>query len=339
LSGGEARAPLFFFDLETTGLSGGAGTCAFLVGCGWFASDRSFVIRQHVLANYNAEPAMLDAVVRDFAGAGALVSFNGKSFDAPVLETRCVLHRLPWIGGQIPHVDMLHQARRFWGGSATRPEAMVPCTDRSCSLTALERHVLGVSRVDDVPGFEIPGRYFQFLRTGNPQPLRAVLDHNRRDLISLAAVTARVVWLIDEGPEAVRTGREALAVGRAYACAGLEAKSRQAFERALLLAGAADVRAHALRSLALAERRARRYHAAAQRWRDLLSLPGCPAHVACEAAEALAVHHEHRVRDLAAARGFVLETLKQRMSPSRSDAARHRLARIERKLGGASLFG
>src|SRR6185503_10999532 len=115
LSGGApARAPFVFIDLETTGLNGGAGTYAFLVGCGWFGDDGAFITRQHLLTTFADERPMLHAVALELRDAGALVSFNGKSFDAPMLETRYLFHRLDWQGGCLPHIDVLHPSRRFW---------------------------------------------------------------------------------------------------------------------------------------------------------------------------------------------------------------------------------
>ena len=140
--GASARAPFVFCDLETTGLSGGAGTYAFLVGCGWFDEAGAFVMRQHVLTEYGVERAMLGRVAEEFLRAGAVVSFNGKSFDAPVLETRYLFHRLEWTGARLPHIDVLHPARRFWGTSGAGPRP-------SCSLIALEEDILGVRRVGD----------------------------------------------------------------------------------------------------------------------------------------------------------------------------------------------
>ena len=104
-----------FFDLETTGLSGGAGTLAFLVGCGWFERRRR--VRDAAVPARRATPTsatLLEAVAAELARAGALVSFNGKSFDAPLLEGRYLFHRLAWRGRELPHVDVLHPARRFW---------------------------------------------------------------------------------------------------------------------------------------------------------------------------------------------------------------------------------
>jgi uncharacterized protein YprB with RNaseH-like and TPR domain len=328
--GAPARPPFVFLDLETTGLSGGAGTYAFLVGCGWCDEDGGFVTRQFVLTRFADERALLAAVAKELARAGTLVSFNGKSFDAPVLETRYLFHRLQWAGSGLPHVDVLHPARRFW-----RDERAVS----SCSLVSLEREILGARRIGDVPGFEVPGRYFAFIRSGDARPLAAVLEHNRLDLLSLAGLTARLLHLVRGGPGTARNARETLALGGVYARAGLDARAREAFERAADRASTSGpIRIDSLRALALAWRRARRYEEAAGCWRALLDAPACPRHVAREATEALAIHHEHRVRDLASAKAFALRNLESGMRPAATAAVQHRLARIERKMGSRLLY-
>jgi uncharacterized protein YprB with RNaseH-like and TPR domain len=321
-SGAPARTPFVFFDLETTGLSGGAGTYAFLVGCGSFSSDGSFAVRQHLMISPGDERAMLRAVAGDLESAGALVSFNGKSFDAPVLETRYLFHRLAWPAGHLTHVDALHPSRCFWGETG------------GCSLAALEAQVLGARRAADVAGIEIPARYFQFLRTGDARPLGAVLEHNRRDLLSLAALTSRLLQLLAAGPSASRSAQEAFALGRVYRTAGLGARADEAFARALDLACAqwSPVRTAALHALALSDRHARRYDEAADRWQALVDAPDCPPLVRRAAVEALAIHHEHRVRNLSAARAFALKGLESPGGPAWRKAVRRRLTRIDRKL-------
>jgi len=329
VSGGTpARAPLLFLDLETTGLSGGAGTYAFLVGCAWFDGGR-FATRQFLLTRFTDERPMLGAVAAELARAGAIVSFNGKSFDAPVLETRYLYHRLRWAGEALPHVDVLHPARRFWR-SAAAPDA-------GCSLAALERAVLGARRSGDVSGFEVPERYFRFVRSGDARPLAAVLEHNRLDLLSLAGLTARLLELVRLGPDRARTAQEALALGHVYARAGDDARARGAYERALAMcrapAAAFDrVKVEALRALALSCRRGRAFAEAAAWWERILDVRGCPPLVVREATEALAIHNEHRVRNLTAARSFALRALEGDVRPGQADAARHRLARIARKM-------
>ncbi len=327
-AGSAARPPLVFFDLETTGLNGGAGTHVFLIGCGWFDEER-FITRQFVMTRFSDERPMLQAVAHAFGRAGALVSFNGKSFDAPVLETRYLFHRLEWFGGETPHIDVLHPARQFWKRD-------------DCSLIALEKQLVGHRRIGDVAGFEVPARYFQFIRTGDARPLAAVLEHNRLDLLSLAALTARLLHLTRCGPYLVRDGREAVALGRVYARAGFDERACEAYLRALSLSRAPvkvfdAVRIEALRSLALTYRRLRRFEDAARRWQELLEIRGCPSSIAAEATEALAIHHEHRVRDFETARWFALrslESVEAENRPAKHLAVRHRLGRLELKLKG-----
>jgi hypothetical protein len=328
--GAPARPPFVFIDLETTGLNGGAGTHAFLVGCAWFDDDR-FVTRQYVMARHADERKMLETVARECAHAGAFVSFNGRSFDAPMLETRYLFHRLEWFGGDKPHVDMLHPARQFWKRD-------------DCSLQALERQLVGYRRRGDVAGVDVPARYFQFVRSGDPEPICQVLEHNRLDLLTLAALTSRLFDLARTGPDAARDSREALALGHVFARAGLEHKARAAFERSLALNrapnGAFDaVKIDALRSLALAWRRAREFNRAAECWRDLLGIRGCPPAVAGEAAEALAIHHEHRLRDFREAHRLAASTLRPGLTERRTDAVKWRLNRLERRLAEQPSFG
>jgi len=329
IAGGRpARPPFLFLDLETTGLSGGAGTHAFLVGCGWFDVNGAFVTRQFLLTRYADERELLAAVTEEIATVGALVSFNGKSFDAPVLETRYSFHRLEWIGASLPHIDVLHPARRFWG------------MRESCSLTVLESEILGARRVDDVPGFEIPGRYFQFVRSGDARPLVDVLEHNRLDLLSLAGLTARLLELVRLGPGSARDAGEALALGAVYARAGLPARAREAYTTAIAASTRLPaVRIEALRALAPLLRRDRRYDQAAACWQLLVSVRGCPAHIVREATEALAIHHEHRVRDFAAAKAFALRSLDAGEHARWTEAVRHRLARIQKKMGKSEVSG
>ena len=142
------------------------------------------------------------------ARAGALVSFNGKSFDAPVLETRYLYHRLDWTGAAAAR-------RRAASGAAVLAHRGRVAGEPACSLGSLERQVLGAERRRR-PGFEVPARYFQFVRSGDPRPLVGVIEHNRLDLLSLAGLTIRLLRLVNDGPAEARDAREALAVGRLY---------------------------------------------------------------------------------------------------------------------------
>ena len=334
IAGAEAAAlhaahsrPCSSWTLETTGLAGGAGSYAFLIGLAWF-DGAVFRTRQFFLSNYTAERALLEGVAADAASAGAVVTYNGKSFDLPLIETRFVLHRMATPFAALPHVDMLHPARRLW---RTGEEDGMP---GGCCLTRLEETLCGHRREGDVPGFEIPSRYFQYVRTGDARPLAGVFEHNRLDLLALALITAHASRLLDEGPAAARTAREALGLGRLYERAGMTAHAGACYARAIELPADVPTRADALRAHAVLSRRVRRYQDAAAAWRSLLELGRCPAPIAREAMEALAVHHEHRARDLREARRFAMESLQFNITVARQRAVQHRLARLDRKLAG-----
>jgi uncharacterized protein YprB with RNaseH-like and TPR domain len=323
-----------FFDIETSGLSGGAGTLAFLVGCGWFDGE-DFLVRQFFVAGPSGERPMLDALARVFDDASLVVTYNGKAFDVPLMETRWAFHRKEAPTERLAHFDMLPPARRLWSRRDHTP------LDEwgSCSLTAIERRVLQFYRLDDVPGIEIPARYFQFLRSGDPSIIEGVLEHNRHDLVSLAAVMSRALWLAREGPEACREATEQVGLGRLYARAGDTSAAERAFALAAE-AGDVDVRPQALGRLAELLRRQKRHAEAAATWSALLDESRwtgdegrSPLHR--RAAEALAIHHEHRTRDLPGARRLA-ETLHGAGSRRQQQEVDRRLDRLRRKMSDTS---
>ena len=314
-------SPLLFIDLETTGIAGGAGTYAFLVGCGWFDGG-VFRTRQFFLSSFTAERALLEDVAELAANTGTVVTYNGKTFDLPLIETRYSLHRLQTPFAGLPHLDMLHPARRMW----REPES-------ACRLITLEQTLCGYVREGDVAGFEIPARYFHYVHAGDARPLAAVFEHNRLDLVSLALVTARAAQLLDEGAAGARTAREALGMGRLYERGGMMPEAKSCFARATELEeDDEELIAEALRAYAVVSRRLRQYEDAAAAWRRVLGLPVCPRLIAREASEALAVHLEHRRRDLISARDFAVRLLNVDEGVTRRQAAEYRLARLDRKL-------
>ena len=324
---------LLFLDLETTGLFTGAGTQAFLVGCAAIDGD-SIRVRQFLMPGFEHERAVLAELAAWAAAHGSLVTYNGKTFDVPLIETRFLFHRLPFPLAETPHLDMLHPARRLWRG---RPTAAGPDPDASsCSLSVLEKHLVGLHRVGDVPGFEIPSRYFQFVRDGDARPLEAVLEHNRLDLVSLAAVMARALTLVSRGPLESSNPHECFGLARLYERGGSPEHAEGALLRCIELAKRIgtepDVHADGLRRLAWIRRRGGRVHEAAEAWRELAVLPRCAAVLRHEAKEALAIYHEHRSRDLGTARSRVLDVLSGNLEGNRKVAAEHRLQRLDRKL-------
>jgi uncharacterized protein len=339
---------MLFFDLETTGLSGGTGTYAFLVGCGYFEAGR-FRTRQFFLTGYAEERGLLMAVARSLEPTSLLVTFNGKSFDVPLIGMRYLFHRMESPFDALPHLDLLHPARRLWRRRGEADEALPggwgnqpgrARANSSCALGALEREILGVERENDVPSAEIPARYFEYARSGDPRPLAAVLEHNRLDLLSLAALTSTVLGLIDRGPRSARNFRECLALGGLYERAGQMSRATGCYAHAAGLgreAGAGrdpdvEVQKEALRRLAVRLRRERRHEEAAEAWGRILLLGGGHLPVEREAAEALAIYHEHRTRDLAAAHRWARRALSGETSLAAGAPVQRRLARLERKL-------
>jgi len=166
-------AGIAFFDLETTGLSGGTGTVAFLAAIGRIDGGR-LRIRQFFMADYPGEPGFLAAVKAELCAADAWSTYNGSSFDLPLLRTRCVMNGEPPPPAR-PHADALHPARRLW--RETLPD---------CSLGTVERLVLGMDRGEDLPGADIPEAWFRYLREGPHRSLELALEHNASDVLALA---------------------------------------------------------------------------------------------------------------------------------------------------------
>jgi uncharacterized protein YprB with RNaseH-like and TPR domain len=165
---------LLFFDTETTGLSGGTGTRAFMVGASDFVPG-GLRVRQLLITHLSAEPAMLRAFAGWLSEDTRLVSYNGRCYDAPLLATRYRLARQGTPLAGIEHLDLLFPTRRRYRG-----------VWENCRLGTIERHALGIVREDDLPGSEAPGAWLQYLRGGDAGLLRRVLQHNFQDVVTLA---------------------------------------------------------------------------------------------------------------------------------------------------------
>ncbi len=172
------KEELIFLDTETSGLAGGTGTVVFLVGLGYF-SGNEFVLEQHLMRDFEEEPDQLQAVCSRLEEKKAVVSFNGKSFDLPLLENRFVLNRLKFPAPEY-HLDLLHPCRSLW--------KHLP----SCSLKALERQLLNFRRRGDIEGSEVPELYFSYLREKDMRLLEPVLHHNRLDILSLVSLAVHL---------------------------------------------------------------------------------------------------------------------------------------------------
>jgi uncharacterized protein YprB with RNaseH-like and TPR domain len=290
-----ARA--LFLDTETTGLAGGTGTVAFLVGVGRFEGNE-FVVRQYFLRQLHEEVAMLKRLQALLGECTGLVTFNGKSFDIPLLRTRTVLHRLGVDFDRMHHFDVLHAARRLWKDQV-----------QSCSLGGLESSILRRRRQQDISGALIPQVYFDFLRYGEASRLPEVLAHNRQDIVSTAALLLRIAQLVQH-PLHDKSGAEISPselrrVAMLYRRLGDFAASARLFEQ-LLQQPRAVSRLEDYFILGLCYKSQRRYDEAKRLWHETVErLPFHPLPYI-----ELAKHCEHRESAFAKALEWVERALR-----------------------------
>lgn len=181
-----------FVDLETTGLSGGTGVIPFLIGLGYYRDDH-FYIAQYFLGDPAAEDRMLSELNQLIADMSfqSIVTYNGKVFDIPLLETRFILKRQPFVLSELPHLDFLFPARSFWSHKLD-----------NCRLFNLAREIVRTGRSEDIPSAEIPWRYFQYIQTGNFELIEPIIYHNQEDILSLLGVVIVGASILSEDPEA-----------------------------------------------------------------------------------------------------------------------------------------
>jgi tetratricopeptide (TPR) repeat protein len=302
---------LIYLDTETTGLAGGTGTCAFLIGIGTLEGTQ-FVVRQFFLRDY-----ALAEILNSFEG---LVTYNGKTFDVPLLETRYALARLKSPFGRLLHLDALHPARRLW---RLRLE--------SCKLTDLESAVLGIEREGDVAGSEIPGIYFDYLRSGDARGLQPVFYHNALDIMTLAAITVELARAMGDSTT-LDSPVDLFSLSRMFEFAGSREQSVETCQQALTRGLPEEIEARALHQLALQYKRQRQHELAVETWRELSRRP---SPLALEAFEELAIHYEHRERNPQTAMEFTLAALErlrdQPLPTPHTERFTHRLERLQRK--------
>ena len=178
-----AREKCVFFDLETTGLAGGAGTFAFLLGFAYWRAD-SIVTEQYFLPDFGREYELFNQLQSWLAKFEYIVSFNGKSYDMPLLSNRFILNRLHPKFTDARHIDLMHMCRRIWKNSLS-----------SCSLQSIENELLDVTRSDDIPGSLIPQAYFNFINTGVIHNVIRMIEHNLQDILSLALIFDHLHYL------------------------------------------------------------------------------------------------------------------------------------------------
>ncbi|MGQ9523027.1 MAG: ribonuclease H-like domain-containing protein [Anaerolineae bacterium] len=321
-----ATVPLsraLFLDTETTGLSGGTGTMAFLIGLGFFEEDR-FVVLQAFLRDPGDEPAMIDFLDEFLPRFRWLVTFNGRGFDVPILQNRFILARRPFPLDGLPHLDLLAPARRLWREQLA-----------SCALTALEREVLGIVRDQaDIPSGLIPQVYRDYLRTGDAREIPRILYHNRIDIMSMPVLAAHLgrVFADPEGAVGL-SGEELGALARWYRDAGLDAEG---LLRAALRQTRAGVRRiRRLNDLALTVKRRGEWGRSVEWWQQLALEAPDRVGPAVELAKVYEWHLDRPMLALEWTREALRRAEKLPPGPRREQEIaeiRHRLRRLERRI-------
>ncbi|HLD92799.1 MAG TPA: ribonuclease H-like domain-containing protein [Anaerolineales bacterium] len=314
-----------FLDTESTGIWG-SGTLAFLIGLGRFEPG-GFRQVQYFLREPIEERAILEALNRQVSPDDALVTFNGKSFDLPLLGGRYLTNGAKHPFGGLPHLDLLHLARRLW-------KDLLP----SRALGDLEVQLLGVTRSqEDIPGWMIPQMYIDYLHTGDARPLAGVFYHNSMDVLSMASLlyylAARLAFPLDaEAPHHA----ELYAIGRLNVDLGFAEDAIDIFQNTLSMDLPKDAHGRLVEHLGLLFRRRGDYEAALQLWEQAAAEGRVYAHVE------IAKYYEHRARDYAVALRYTrtaIEVIAAASTPAYERVywqplLEHRLARLERRLAG-----
>lgn len=319
-----------FLDTETTGLTG-AGTLAFMVGAAFWEGD-AFVVRQYFLRDHGDEAAMLLLLAELLEERPGLVTFNGRTFDLPLLDNRYLMNRLDDAGGDLlerPHIDLLHPARRLWRRRLG-----------SCALGSLEQTLLGVRRTEeDVPGWLIPSLYMNYLRTGDARELLRVFYHNRLDMLSMVTLASRILRHFDQ-PEQADHALDLFSLARWQKALGLTADAETVLRMAAEEETSLDVYHQILSALGALLKRDGRRQEAIDYWQQIAvtAFDNVDAHVE------LAKYYEWEQQDLGTALSWTQQAINLVQSwPAREaelveDELLHRQARLERKLG-SDFFG
>jgi uncharacterized protein YprB with RNaseH-like and TPR domain len=327
-----------FLDTETTGLAGGTGTYAFLVGIAWWDAG-GLQVEQFFMREHSEEHSLLVALAERLAERPVLVTFNGKCFDWPLLETRYRMTRVIRPPAPLAHLDLLHPARSLWRLRLG-----------SVRLAELEKHVLGWNRGADVASEFIPEAYFNFVRGGRAEPLVPVFLHNQMDLRGLAGLSGRILSLLAEpegdGPGANRIDAfELYGMSRICERRGQAKRARNLYQRSIASELPPEMDRAARRSLARLAKREGDLSHARELWEGMLG----GSKEGLEAYEQLAIYHEHHALEPHLAASVTRRALAElrranrlgtmAASPYRRSRQRfeHRLARLERKAGSGLL--
>jgi hypothetical protein len=313
---------LGFLDAETTGLARGTGTYGFLFGAARYDGD-TFQIRQFFLRDPTEEPAQLVALENYLSPCTALVTFNGKTFDLPLLRTRYIVNGLGFPFADLPHLDLLSLARRLW-------RSRLP----SRSLATLEREILHLPRTDeDVPGWMIPELYFDYLDDRDARPLSGVFYHNAIDVLSMAALLHHASNLLSDPLNGDVSAPDRADMGRWFEDLGQVDMATQLYEQALAGELSASIRSWIVHRWSHLEKGRDNLETAKRLWHEAAANGEIYAHVE------LAKAYEHREGNYAGALFWTQLALDKIGEPDTApaerlrwaDALNHRLERLQRK--------
>lgn len=290
---GIAHERILYLDTETTGLMG-AGTVAFEVGLGWVEGD-CFHVKQLVMRDYPEEKFLLEEIIRIAERFDVICTFNGKTFDLPLLKNRFIMNRIRTNCLDKPHIDLLHIARRVWKLRLKR-----------CNLTNLEEALLGIPRVDDLPGALVPERFFTYLKTGDFTLLDDVLEHNGQDILSLHTLLMHMCRMY-ENPEQLRFDEDVYAMGVALDRFRHVEEARRCYR----LAGG-TMHAAGQQRLAVSYRRSGEREEAVSIWQGMIARRegGVTPYVE------LAKYYEHQQKDVQAALDVVRRAMMTLAEPT-----------------------
>ncbi len=314
-----------FIDTETTGLAGGTGTVPFLIGVGHFAEE-GFLVDQYFMRDYPDERAVLSAMMKNYKGYETVVTYNGKSYDMPLIDTRYTLHRLENPFTSMKHLDLLHTSRRIWKRRLG-----------DCSLGNIEKRILKFERQNDVPGFMIPGIYFDYLRSGDAKPLEGVFLHNRWDIVTLAILMLHAGCIFDKPEEYLSAPDDLFSMAKQMDDLMTFEKAAKCYRKILTHKPEKQLRNETLTQYGFSLKRSNNLRHAEKVWQHMIKhLPNT-----LSAYEELAKYYEHHLKNLEMAASVVEKALERiqilealypatHYSEDRRDLE-YRLQRIERK--------
>jgi uncharacterized protein len=285
---------MVFLDTETTGLSGGAGTVAFLIGVGFFEKD-SFVLQQYFMRDYDEETPMLKALNEVFSSHKIIVTFNGKAFDWNLLKARFISNRLKISIKNPIQIDLLYPSRILWKQKL-----------ESCRLSCIEECILKLRRIDDIPGSLIPSVYFKYLDDRNATEIKKVITHNEKDILSMVSLMIKMNLLLSNPLSEAADALELLGVGKVFEKQENSTLAMQCFNKCTTSVNC-YVKELSLKKLAYLHRRNKDFKKAAECLETLISFsnaPNIPAKIE------LAKHYEHRLSETGKALNLVLNAFE-----------------------------